>query len=74
MIGEASEVARKQVQLFKESAGKADVVDKSLSKTVEYFVKQNNDKNDEECKNLKRQLQLTDPIYFTAVIKGYADA
>ena len=74
MIGEANEVTKKQIQIFKESGGKAEVLDRSLSNTIEYFVKQANDKNDEESKNLKRQLQLNEQVYFTCVIKGYAEA
>ena len=54
MIGEANEVTKKQVQIFKESGGKAEIVDRSLSNTIEYFIKQANDKNDEESRNIKR--------------------
>jgi hypothetical protein len=48
-------------------------MDKSLSSLVEHYVKQNNDKNDEEAKALKRQLSLIEPYYFTWVIKAQAE-
>lgn len=54
MIGEANEVTKKQIQIYKEAGGKAEIVDRSLSNTIEYFIMQANDKNDEESRNLKR--------------------
>lgn len=47
-------MTKKQAQVFKETGGKQPVMDKPLSSLIEYFVKQNNDKNDEEAKSLKR--------------------
>lgn len=45
-----------------------------MSNLIEHFIKQNNDKNDEESRNLKRGLNLNEQFYFTVVIKGYAEA
>jgi len=47
-------VTKKQAQVFKENGGKITIMDQSLSNLVEFFVKQNNDKNDEEAKGIKR--------------------
>ena len=54
LVGESSEVTKKQAQVFKENGGKIPIMDQSLSNLVEFFVKQNNDKNDEEAKGIKR--------------------
>lgn len=54
LVGESSEVTKKQAQVFKENGGKIPIMDQSLSNLVEFFVKQNNDKNDEEAKSIKR--------------------
>ena len=74
MISEVNEVTKKQIQIFKESGGKAELVDSSLSNTIEYFIKQSNDKNNEESRILYRKLELNEQVYFTCVIKAYADA
>jgi hypothetical protein len=66
-------VTKKQAQVFKENGGKVPIMDQSLSSTVEFFVKQNNDKNDEEAKSIKRQLQVVETTYFTWVVKAYAE-
>lgn len=73
LVGESSEVTKKQAQVFKENGGKVPIMDQSLSSTVEFFVKQNNDKNDEEAKSIKRQLQVVETTYFTWVVKAYAE-
>lgn len=48
-------------------------MDRPLSSLIEHFVRQNNEKNDEEAKSLKRQLQLPESSYFIWVIKAYAE-
>ena len=39
IIGEAGEVTKKQLQLFKESGGKLEIMDKPLSNTIEHYIK-----------------------------------
>ena len=58
MIGEANEVIRRQTIVFKETKGKEEMVDRSMSDMICYYIGQNNDKYDEEARTLKRQLQI----------------
>ena len=44
----------KQIKLYKEFKGQIQLVDRSLSSLIEHFVSQNNDKADDEARNLKR--------------------
>jgi len=74
LIGETNEVSKKQLQIFKENNGKVKIMDESLSTVVEYYVKLNNDKSDDEAKNIKRQFGLVEATYFTWVVKAYAEA
>ena len=50
------------------------MVDSSLSDLIHFFVSQNDKKTDEESKNLNRSLNLNEQVYFSVVIKAYADA
>ena len=74
LIGETGEVTKKQLQVLKESKGSEVIMDRPLSTTVEHFIKKNNDKGDEEAKQLKRQLVVAEPTYFTWVVKAYAES
>lgn len=58
LIGEAAEISKKQAQVFKDEKGKVEIVDKSLSNTIEYYIRLNNDKSDEEARSIKRTLNL----------------
>lgn len=50
------------------------LVDSSLSRLIEHYVSQNNDKSDDEARTLKRNLGLPEQTYFTWVIKAYAQS
>ena len=55
-MGEVNEVNMLQKTYYKESKGQAELVDKSLSELIHYFVSQNSEKTDEESKKLYRSL------------------
>lgn len=74
LIGEATEISKKQAQVFKDEKGKVEIVDKSLSNTIEYYIRLNNDKSDEEARSIKRSLNLPEQTYFTWVVKAYAES
>lgn len=73
LVAESGQVTKKQIQVYKENGGKIQIIDQPLSTLVEYYVKQNSTKNDEEAKSLKNQLKIVEPYYFTWVIKASAE-
>ena len=73
LIGEINEVNHKQIQYYKETNSKAELVDKPLSELIYYFVSQNAKKYDEEAKSLKRSLNLNEQVYFAIAVRAYAE-
>ena len=63
----------KQIQYYKESHSKDELVDKPLSDIIHYFVAKDVKKFDDEAKNLRRSLNLNEQVYFTIAVRAYAD-
>ena len=74
LIGEINEVNQKQIQYYKETSSKVELVDKPLGDLIYYFVSQNAKKTDEEAKSLKRSLNLNEQVYFSIAVRAYADS
>ena len=70
---DVKEVTNKQIEYYKKTNGAEQLVDQSLGDLVFYFVGQNNEKTDLESRNLNRSLGLNEQLYFSHVIRGYAD-
>ena len=71
---ETNKINVKQAEWYKETKGKAELMDGSLSDLVHYFISQDDKKCEEECRALNRSLNLNEQVYFAVVIKAYADA
>ena len=74
LMGEINEVTLKQVQYFRETHSKDELVDKSLSDLIYYFVAKDEKKFDGESKNLKRSLNLNEQVYFAIAVRAYAES
>ena len=70
---EIKEVSKKQIEYYKKSNGENNLIDSSLGDLVQFFVGKNEDKMNEESKKLFRALRLNEQLYFSHVVKGYAE-
>jgi len=74
MMGEMNEVTLKQIQYYRETHSRDELVDKSLSDLIYYFVGKDERKFDEEAKSLKRSLNLNEQVYFSVIFRSYAES
>lgn len=73
IVEEVKVVTDKEIVHFKKTSGEAKLVDQSLGDLVFYLVGFNQTDTNEELQKLFRALQLNEQLYFSHVIRGYAD-
>ena len=70
---EIKEVSKKQIEYHKKTNGEEKLIDSSLGDLVQFFVGKNEDKMNQESQKLFRTLRLNEQLYFSHVVKGYAE-